>query len=227
MATEWGPHPLSKALVGAARGFFPAADGGVDVFPPDEDGTCAVVSLTGHAYVLADVDPAEVAQRAPNGGFGGVMDLSFLQWLAGDTYTIGSIDVLLAHEATGTKHKEASSKANDEYESHPGVRAARAKRSNVTTIADAHGVAVLGAGLVGRRELSIELLQPQVAPKGAGREIAALGLAAAAPGELIWAQVNPGNARSLRTALAAGFTPIGSEVLLRPRKAQPPKPLVY
>lgn len=224
MATEWGTHPLSKALVGAARGFYPAADGGVEVFAPDEDGTVAVVSLTGHAYVLADVEPGEVAKRAANGGFGSVLDPSFLQWIAGDTHEVGSLDVLLVHEATGTKHDAASSTV--EHDQHPRVQSARAQRSDVMTIADANGIAVLGKGLVGRRELSIELLNPQVAPKGAGRQLAALGLAAAAPGELVWAQVAPGNARSLRVALAAGFRPVGAEVIMRPRKKLP-KPLVF
>jgi RimJ/RimL family protein N-acetyltransferase len=34
--------------------------------------------------------------------------------------------------------------------------------------------------------------------------------------EPVFAAVSPGNARSLRALLACGFTPIGSEVLLRP-----------
>jgi RimJ/RimL family protein N-acetyltransferase len=33
-------------------------------------------------------------------------------------------------------------------------------------------------------------------------------------GELIWAQVAPGNAASLRAFLAAGFTAIGAETLI-------------
>jgi hypothetical protein len=33
------------------------------------------------------------------------------------------------------------------------------------------------------------------------------------PGEPVFGQVAPGNARSLRAVLAAGFKPIGSEVL--------------
>jgi RimJ/RimL family protein N-acetyltransferase len=34
--------------------------------------------------------------------------------------------------------------------------------------------------------------------------------------ELVFAQVAPGNAASVRTFLACGFVPIGSEVLFRP-----------
>jgi hypothetical protein len=35
-------------------------------------------------------------------------------------------------------------------------------------------------------------------------------------GEQVWAQVAPGNAASVRAALAAGFRPVGAEVLLHP-----------
>ncbi|RIQ11374.1 hypothetical protein DY240_28965 [Jiangella rhizosphaerae] len=38
-------------------------------------------------------------------------------------------------------------------------------------------------------------------------------------GEPVFAAVTPGNARSLRAFLACGFTPVGSEVLLRPARA--------
>lgn len=37
-------------------------------------------------------------------------------------------------------------------------------------------------------------------------------------GEPVFAAVAPGNARSLRTFLATGFVPIGSEVILRPAR---------
>ena len=38
-------------------------------------------------------------------------------------------------------------------------------------------------------------------------------------GELLFAAVSPGNARSLRAFLSLGFTPIGSECLIRPEPA--------
>jgi hypothetical protein len=36
-------------------------------------------------------------------------------------------------------------------------------------------------------------------------------------GRPIWGQVAPGNAASLRAFLAAGYVPVGAEVLLTPR----------
>jgi hypothetical protein len=40
-------------------------------------------------------------------------------------------------------------------------------------------------------------------------------------GEPVFAAVSPGSARSLRAFLACGFTPIGSEVVLRPEREYP------
>ena len=97
------PHPLAAILERAAAGPFPAADGGTDVLPADDDGGFAIVAFTGHAYVLADVDPTELAKRQTDasggGGFGGALAPAVQQWLAGDDREIGSIDVVLA--ATG------------------------------------------------------------------------------------------------------------------------------
>ena len=42
------------------------------------------------------------------------------------------------------------------------------------------------------------------------------GLGLVPAGDLVWAQVAPGNAASLRAFLTCGFFPIGSEVLIVP-----------
>ena len=73
---------------------------------------------------------------------------------------------------------------------------------------------VIGRGLVGRCELSVELFDPESAPPGAGRRLLAGALRALPADEPVWAQVAAGNARSLRAFLAAGFVPVASEVLL-------------
>ena len=79
---------------------------------------------------------------------------------------------------------------------------------------DDRGLLTLGRGLAGRLELSVELHDETDRNDGAGRALIGAGLAVAAPGDLVWAQVSPGNAASLRAFLACGFVPIGSEVLL-------------
>ena len=79
---------------------------------------------------------------------------------------------------------------------------------------DGGGLVVLGRGLVGRRELSVELLDDTTADPGHGRRLIDAGRDLIPTGEWCWAQVAAGNARSLRAFLAAGFVPVGSEVLI-------------
>lgn len=210
------PHPLARVLENAALGRFPDADGAVEVLPPDADGTLAVVSLTGHAYVLGEVDPEEVAVRAPEGGYGSSLAPEFLLWLAGEGAEIDSIDLLLVWG--GEANRAARLAATAEYDDHPRVRRAHEHRRDVSVHASRDGLVLLGAGLAGRREIAVELFDPATAPRGAGRRLVAAGLAALAPDEHVWAQVAPGNARSLRAFLAAGFLPVGSEVLITPRR---------
>lgn len=210
------PHPLSAVLESAAFGRFPDADGGVDVLPPDVDGTIAVVALTGHAYVLAAVDPAEVAARAPEGGYGASLAPEFLLWLAGDDHKqIDTIDLLLVW--VGEANRAARLAPTTDYDDHPRVVRARKYRHDVSVYASRDGLAIIGTGLAGRREIAVELFDPANAPRGSGRRLVAAGLAALPPDEHVWAQVSPGNARSLRAFLAAGFAPVGSEVLITPR----------
>jgi hypothetical protein len=46
-----------------------------------------------------------------------------------------------------------------------------------------------------------------------GRKVARAAAALVPAGEPLWAQVAPGNAASLRAVGAAGFVPVGAEVL--------------
>ena len=69
---------------------------------------------------------------------------------------------------------------------------------------------------MGRLEISVELLDAEPSA-GAGGELIVAGLDRAPADELVWAQVAPGNAASLRAFLRGGFTPIGAETLIEPR----------
>jgi GNAT superfamily N-acetyltransferase len=82
----------------------------------------------------------------------------------------------------------------------------------VYAAADACGVVILGRGLAGRRELSFEVA-PEYRGRGLGRRLVAAALALVPEETPVFAQASPGNAASLRALLAAGFLPIGSEVL--------------
>jgi len=78
-------------------------------------------------------------------------------------------------------------------------------------------VVTLAEGLAGRREVSIEAA-PDGQGRGWGRSLLVDALGLVPSGEPVFAAVSPGNARSLRAFLALGFTPIGSEVILRPQR---------
>ena len=77
------------------------------------------------------------------------------------------------------------------------------------------GQVLLGRGLAGRLELSVEV-DPERRVRGLARRLSAAALAAAAPDEPVYAQVAAPNAASLRALTAAGFAAIGAEVLLGP-----------
>jgi hypothetical protein len=205
-------HPLVAVLEAAAAGSFPLADGEVEVFPPDPWGWWAIVALTGHAYVLADVDPAELRAIGAD-GYGGVSHPPALSFLAGAGGTIGSLDAVLV----GRTEPGPVLPRREDLDDHPRVRRARHHRRDVEVYADDDGLVVVGRGLVGRREVSVELFDPAAAGgAGHGRRLIRAGLAALTPGEWCWAQVAPGNAASLRAFLACGFVPIGSEVIVEP-----------
>ena len=51
---------------------------------------------------------------------------------------------------------------------------------------------------------------------GYGRALATAARHLVPDGRPVWAQVAPGNASSLRAFLAAGYVPVGSEVILSP-----------
>ena len=89
---------------------------------------------------------------------------------------------------------------------------ATGNRSRFYTAVNGEAVVVLGRGLAGRREVSLEI-DEAARGRGLGRRLL-LGARSLIPeGDVVFAQVAPGNAASLRAFLAAGFRPIGSEVL--------------
>jgi hypothetical protein len=203
-------HPLAEILEAAAAGRFPPADGAVEVLPPDPAGWWAVVAFTGHSYVLTETDIEELRERGAD-GIGGASKPEVLQWLAGPNGHAGSLDAVLV----ATARPGPTLPRRDDLTDHPRVRRATSHRTDVEVFGDDTGLVVVGRGLVGRRELSVELLPSTPGGAGHGRRLVRAGLAALAPGEHCWAQVAPGNAASLRAFLACGFTPIGSEVLIR------------
>lgn len=204
-------HPVGDALVAAASGRFPPVDGVAELAPPDAAGTHAVVCFTGHAFVLTDRSPADLAPFAAD-GFGAALAPALLLELAGPGGEIGSIDVVLVRQALGGG---SDLRRLDDLDDHPRVRRSRHHRRAVRVLGDDRGLVTIGRGLVDRTEISVELTGgPRAA--GAGRSLIDAALHEIGADELVFAQVAPGNAASLRAFLASGFVPIASEVIIEP-----------
>lgn len=207
-------HPLLAVLLAAAADVFPAVDGRAVLRPPLEDGLEAVVSFTGHAILATSLRRKELGSRTLD-GFGTALQPSVLSRMAGLDGEVGVIDVTLAAFGRGG----GALAARDDLDDHPRVQHARAWRGDVRVFGDDRGLITVSRGLAGRTELSVE-----AAHTSPGRQVGrslihdALGLVAA--GEPVFAAVAPGNARSLRAFLAAGFRPIASEVLIKPGRAR-------
>jgi GNAT superfamily N-acetyltransferase len=205
---------LLRLLHDAARGVPPPADGAVEVWPAPAGAVEAVLAFTAHHVVAARVDLDLVAARLPGGDLSAPMGAAFLGWLGERLGSRpGSLDVVLAAEGLG---------GTPPLELTPGVdldrhqRVARAMRYRddleVWTAEGGAGVLVLGRGLAGRREVAFEV-DPARRNRGLGRLLVAAARHLAPPGEPLFAQIAPGNVASLRVVEAAGFRPVGAEVL--------------
>jgi RimJ/RimL family protein N-acetyltransferase len=100
---------------------------------------------------------------------------------------------------------------------HPRVARARLHRTGVRvwTTPDGAGVLVLGHGVAGRWEVSVEV-DPAARGRGLGTALVAAAPALVPGGATLWAQVAPANTASLRAFLGAGYRPVGAEVLFGP-----------
>jgi len=206
--TDAVAHPLARVLSDAAGGVFPRVDGVAELMPPDGAGTRAVVSFTGHSYVLTDLRASSFGDLTLD-GFGGATHPDVLLRVAGGA-AIGSLDVVLVRAGEGGSPALAQ---RTDLEHHPRVERARDHRRDVRVLGDERGFVTIGRGLVDRVEISVELLD-HARGAGSGRQLIGEGLRAIAVDDLVFAQVAPGNAASLRAFLACGFRPIGSEVLI-------------
>jgi GNAT superfamily N-acetyltransferase len=102
------------------------------------------------------------------------------------------------------------------------VRLARALRyrDDVRGWETPRGIVLLGRGVAGRWEVSVEV-EPQHRGQGLGRDLVTAARHLMPDGEPLWAQIAPGNAASVRAFLAAGYKPVGAEALLPPDRPRP------
>lgn len=210
---------LAGFLADAARGRFPPPNGEVTIVPQPGPRTAGVLSFSAHAVVFTAEDPAWVhtaLAEAVAEPLAAPLCPGFLTALAGRTgRTIGNVDLLtVAGRLPGPPPLPLVEIADLE---HPRVVRALRFRDGVRVWTVPGGVLVLGVGVAGRWEAAVEVA-PQATGRGLGRALAISARHLLPEGEVIWAQQAPGNAASVRAFQAAGYRPVGAEVLLsRPR----------
>ncbi len=204
---------LAEILDAAARGVFPPADGGTTVVPQHCPRDAGVLAFTAHSVVFTDEDP-----RWVRGALAAVdcdplaapMNPVFLASLMARTGRgAETVDALLVGAPLPGRPALALREIEDA--GHPRVRYARGRRDAVRVWTADGGVLVMGRGVGGRLEVSVEV-DDGVRHRGLGRALVTAARQLAA--EPVWAQVSPGNARSMRAFQAAGYRAVGAEALL-------------
>lgn len=208
-------HRLAELYERLSRDNYPPRDDAVEVVGAPPGRASAVVAFTQHHVIAADVDPDEVKAHLDAGDVGGPMRARFLVWLADAIGAEpGSLTVVLYGKGRGVG--SAFLVPRDDLTEHPRVKRAMRWREDVELYGDPVGssVLVLGRGLAGRLELSVEVPASQ-RRASTGRRLVQAALDLAPRNEPVFAQVAAGNAASLRAFYNSGFRPIGAEVLYR------------
>ncbi|MFJ8632820.1 GNAT family N-acetyltransferase [Streptomyces sp. NPDC093568] len=214
--TAVAERSLRDILDGVARGVFPPADGRTTVVPQPSPRTAGVLAFTAHSVVVTDEDQAwvyDTLRETDCDALAAPMNPRFLAALMERTgRTAETVDAVLV----GTPLPGEPPLALTEVEGagHPRIGYARGRRDEVRAWVADGGVLVMGRGVAGRLEVSVEVAEA-VRHRGLGRVL--VSAARQLVTEPLWAQVAPGNARSMRAFLEAGYRPVGAEALLHPR----------
>ncbi|MFJ9739617.1 GNAT family N-acetyltransferase [Streptomyces sp. NPDC101166] len=207
---------LRDILDAAAQGVFPPADGGTTVVPQHSARDAGVLCFTAHSVVFTDEDPRWVRETLVAldcDALAATMNPLFLAALLERTgRACDTVDALLVGRPLPGEPALALEEIEDA--AHPRVRYARRRRDDVRVWSAAGGMLAMGRGVGGRLEVSVEV-DADARHRGLGRALVTAARQLA--GEPLWAQIAPGNARSMRAFQAAGYVPVGSEALLLPR----------
>jgi GNAT superfamily N-acetyltransferase len=184
------------------------------VLPAPQGARAVVVAGTAWHVVAADVDPEWVAKSVADDPIAAPLGARFLAALADCVgYEPGVLDAVLVAPTCQSGDLELSPAELD----HPRVERALLHRSDVRvwTTSDRCGLLTVGRGVAGRWEVSLEV-EPGARGRGLGTALARAARALVPAGSPVWAQVAPANTASLRAFLAAGYRPVGAEVLFGP-----------
>jgi RimJ/RimL family protein N-acetyltransferase len=176
-----------------------------------------VVAFTAHHVIAAEIDESTIRQRIDPSDLSQPLSAGFLLFLAGWLGADpGPVDVLfVAPPAAG----DLELWPRDDLHDHQRVQRAGRYRPDLSVYADREhgepdGLLVIGRGVAGRWEMAYEVA-PSARGRGLGRRIAA-SAGRFVDGAPLFAQVSPGNVASIRACLAAGYRPVGAEVLFSP-----------
>ena len=208
---------LGALLDAAARGDFPPPDGTTTVVPQPGHRDAGVIAFTAHSVVFTDEDPRWVRATLASldcdplaATMSARFHSAFLDRTGRATDTIDLLTVATARP--GAPDPRLGLREIDDPD-HQRVARARKRRDDVRVwSAPGGGVLVLGRGVAGRWETSVEV-EEGVRHRGLGRALASAARHLIPDGDVVWAQQSPGNARSVRTFQAAGYRPVGSEAL--------------
>ncbi|MFE3403776.1 GNAT family N-acetyltransferase [Streptomyces anulatus] len=206
---------LAEILDGAACGRFPETDGGTTVVAAPNGRDTGVIAFTAHSVVFTDEDPEWVHATLAAldcDALAATMHPRFLTAFLDRTGRVtDTIDLLTVASSLPGEPGLELREVTDPV--HPRVMSARRRRDGVRMWEVDGGVLVLGRGVAGRWEVAVEL-DEDARHRGLGRALATAARHLVPPGEPLWSQQAAGNARSIRAFQAAGFRPVGSEVLL-------------
>jgi ribosomal protein S18 acetylase RimI-like enzyme len=213
---EWrGGSRLRVVCEEAARASFPPSTWGLEFVAAPQRTAGAVLAFTGHHIVAAGIDEDEVRRHLDPADIAAPFNPTFLAWLGRRLGApVGHIDITMARLGSGLGDDWLAPMA-DPPESER-VRRARRLRVELTYLAppDENAVVMLGAGLAGRRELSMEITDEADRSQGLGTRVVLAAVARVPVDEAVFASVAPGNTRSFRCLVGAGFRPIGAECIL-------------
>lgn len=209
---------LAQLLRAVADGVPPATDADLIVLAPPDIRSVGVLAFPGFNVVSAELSAESVHALVPPGDLTAAVSPRFLAVLEGRTSRrVENLDIVLCARGTGRRFGLDLTEltAHDAEAEHPRVRFALARRTEVRAWTCPGGLLVLGRGVAGRWEVSVEV-DPRLRGFGLGRGLFTAALGFVPHDDLVWAQIAPGNAPSVRAALGAGYRPVGSEVLLFP-----------